>query len=121
MGAHRNEEQYERRKRFSKILSEWMAKNELSGRGAAELLGTSPSAVQSWLRCQNDIGWDSFFAFAGVLGLTPERLLAEVRGVAYEQLPPSLIYQDVEKIGLGRSVEERVRLTHCLVDSLVLA
>lgn len=108
----------EQRDRFAAIFRKWMEDNKLSQRGAGRVLDVSQSAIASWSKGQNAINMEDFERFAVIIGKTPEALLAEVRGVALEQMPADLPLQDIERICTELPVEEQTKLIHTLIENI---
>lgn len=109
----------EQKERLARIIQDWMEKNNLTQRPAAKLLGCSQSAIASWSKGENSIQWESFERLAQLLGKTPEAFYAEVRGVAYQQLPAKLTFQDIEKLALALPWEDRARLSNSILQSFL--
>lgn len=110
----------EMRKKFRQLLEEWMAENELSQREAGKRLGCSQSAIRSWLQEYCSPSWEGFELFAKQLGKEPEFLYAELRGSGF-QAPALLPYQDVERLVMELSPQERAALAQKLVASMAVS
>lgn len=108
------------KQRFARIVQKWLDESNQSQRQAAVKIQCSQSTLGAWLRAQSSPFGDVDVQerLAEELKLTPEELLADVRGVGLQKMPKKLGYTDIEFLVLSMPKSDQAALLSTVAKSL---